>query len=38
MRGRARKSKSKFIVVCNSTKEKEDLEDLLKPKCFKAGY
>ena len=30
MRGRARKSKSKFIVVCNSTKEKEDLEDLLK--------
>jgi len=30
MRGRARKSESKFIVVCNSTKEKEDLEDLLK--------
>ncbi|XP_063397896.1 antiviral innate immune response receptor RIG-I-like [Mytilus trossulus] len=30
MRGRARKNQSKFIVVCNSTKEREDMEDLLK--------
>ncbi|CAC5376403.1 unnamed protein product [Mytilus coruscus] len=30
MRGRARKNKSKFIVVCNNTKEREDMEDLLK--------
>ncbi|CAG2245905.1 unnamed protein product [Mytilus edulis] len=30
MRGRARKNQSKFIVVCNNTKEREDMVDLLK--------
>ncbi|XP_071181980.1 antiviral innate immune response receptor RIG-I-like [Mytilus edulis] len=30
MRGRARKNQSKFIVVCNNTKEQEDMVDLLK--------
>lgn len=30
MRGRARKSNSKFIILCNDSKEKEELDDLMK--------
>lgn len=29
MRGRARKNNSKFVVLCNSSKEKDELEDLM---------
>lgn len=29
MRGRARKNNSKFVVLCNNSKEKEELEDLM---------
>ncbi|XP_052066353.1 uncharacterized protein LOC127705998 [Mytilus californianus] len=30
MRGRARKNNSKFVVLCNNSKEKTELEDLMK--------
>jgi len=30
MRGRARKNHSKFIILCNSSKEKVEFEDLMK--------